>query len=146
FVSSIAMQQDWRSSSDVKMYQAMVSIEESVPGLRPGMKAGTTTHVEATPGPVLTVPIQAIVGRAELGDVRTVFVKTPDGSAEPRNVELGLSNEKMAEVKSGLKEGDEVVMNPKALLGDKAKTRNPADFEKKNGNGQGNGNGQPTGE
>lgn len=145
FVSSIAMQQDWRSSSDVKMYQAMISIVESVPGLRPGMSAVTTTHVDAANGPVLTVPIQAIIGGAELGDVRTLYVKQPDGSVEPRNVELGLSNEKMAEVKTGLKEGDEVVMNPKVLLGDKAKTRNPADFEKKN-NGQGNGNGQPSGD
>ena len=46
---------------------------------------------------------------------------TPTGPEE-REIQIGLSNEKMAEVQSGLQEGDQVVVNPKAILGDSAKT------------------------
>jgi hypothetical protein len=45
-----------------------------------------------------------------------VFVKNEDGEPEEREIEVGLRNDTMAEVKSGLKEGDQVVMNPGKLL------------------------------
>jgi hypothetical protein len=88
-----------------------------------------TIHVESAGEHVLTVPIQAIVGGAELGRTRKVYVATPDGPQQ-REISIGLSNETVVEVKDGLKEGDEVVLNPKALLGDKAKTRQPTDAER----------------
>src|SRR5207249_1708568 len=113
---NVPMQQDWRASADGKWYQAMISIDDNVEGLLPGMNALTITHVDAADGPVLTVPIQAVVGGTELGKHRIVFVKNGDGPPEERKVVLGLMNEKMTEVKEGLKEGDEVVLNPKVLL------------------------------
>src|SRR5581483_9058996 len=48
------------------------------------------------------------------------FVMTPTGP-EGREVELGLSDEKFIEVKSGLNEGDEIILNPRTLLSDKEK-------------------------
>jgi hypothetical protein len=42
-----------------------------------------------------------------------------------RDIVVGQSNERMAEIKEGLREGDEVVLNPKTLVGDNAKTRQP---------------------
>jgi HlyD family secretion protein len=61
------------------------------------------------------VPIQAIVGGAEGGSTRKLFVLTPTGPQE-REVTLGMFNEKMVEVRTGVAEGEQVVLNPKALL------------------------------
>ena len=47
---------------------------------------------------------------------------TPTGPQE-KEVTLGLFNDKMVEVRDGLTEGDDVILNPKVLLGDAAKTR-----------------------
>jgi RND family efflux transporter MFP subunit len=127
-VATIAIQLDWRSAGDVKMYQTIVSIDETVPGLKPGMSAEVTIHVDATDKPVPTVPVQAIVGGPEMGTKRTVFVKGPDGKPVEREVEIGLTNDKVAEIRSGLKAGEEVVLNPKALVGDRMKTRQPAEL------------------
>src|SRR6185369_3177285 len=112
-------------SSDVKVYQTLVLIDEEVPGLRPDMSAEVTIHVDASKDPVLAVPLQAVVGGAEGGTKRKVYVVTPDGPVD-REIELGMFNEKMVEVLSGLSEGDEVVINPKVLVGDKVKTREDA--------------------
>lgn len=127
-VATIAIQLDWRSAGDVKMYQTIVSIDETVPGLKPGMSAEVTIHVDATDKPVPTVPVQAIVGGPEMGAKRTVFVKGPDGQPVEREVEIGLTNDKVAEIRSGLKAGEEVVLNPKVLVGDRAKTRQPGEL------------------
>src|SRR5262249_8359163 len=40
-VATVASQQDWLSA-DVKVYQTLVAIKESVPGLKPGMSAEVT--------------------------------------------------------------------------------------------------------
>jgi len=135
-VGTVAMKPEWRSSSDVKMYLTTVTIDGAVPGLKPDMTAECTIRIDATPGKVLTVPVQAIVGGAELGPNRKVYVKTP-GGWEEREIVLGLNNEKMVEVKSGLKEGEQVILNPKVLLGETAKTRQPGEFESKNAKQQG---------
>jgi hypothetical protein len=142
-VATVASQQDW-SSADVKVYQTMIAIDESLEGLKPGMSAEVTIHVESAGEHVLTVPIPAIVGGAELGRTRKVFVKTDDDQIVEREVLVGLSNASSVEIKDGLKEGDEVVMNPKVLLGDKAKTRQANDTERGAATG-GDGEGRPKG-
>jgi len=68
------------------------------------------------------VPIQAIVGGTESGPNRKIYAMTPTGPEE-REIVVGFANEKMAEIVSGLEEGDRVVENPKLILGDKARTR-----------------------
>src|SRR5438874_228272 len=70
----------------------------------------------------LTVPIQAIIGSAEMGETRKCFVMN-HGKPEEREIVVGLSNDKEAEITSGLKEADEVVTNPKLIVGEKMKTR-----------------------
>lgn len=129
-VATVASQQDWMSA-DVKVYQTFVSVDESVPGLKPGMSAEVTVKIDGAVEEVLAVPLQAIVGGAELGPKRKIWVMTPTGPQE-REIVIGLWNEKKAEVRSGLDEGDEVVVNPKALLGEKAKVRTGADAERSN--------------
>jgi multidrug efflux pump subunit AcrA (membrane-fusion protein) len=147
-VATVASATDWMAS-DVKVYSTIVSIDdESVPGMKPGMSAEVTTHVNKTLENVLAIPVQAIIGGAESGATRKVFVMTPDGPQE-RDVKLGLSNEKMAEVKSGLEAGDQVVVNPKAILGSGAKTRedipDAGPKQKSFGKGKGKAKGAPDG-
>lgn len=118
-VATVASQADWMSS-DVKVYQTMVAIDEAVEGLRPGMSAQVTIYTDARAEDVVAVPIQAIVGAADLGKKRKCFVMTPHGPEE-REVVIGISNETMAEVKSGLEEGEVVVLNPRVLVNPKEK-------------------------
>ena len=141
-VAAVSSMQDW-ASSDVKVYQTLVTIDEPIEGLKPDMSAEVTIQVDPPKEPVLCVPLQAVAGGAEGADKRKVFVLTPAGPQE-REVTLGLFNDKMVEVKSGLAEGDDVVLNPKVLLGENAKTReepSPAQSGPRGGWGKGQGQG-----
>lgn len=125
-VAPVASQADFMSA-DVKVYQTLVTIDESVPGLKPDMSAEVTIQVDPPTEPVLAVPLQAVVGGAEGGAKRRVFVLGALGPVE-KEVTLGAFNDKMVEVREGLSDGDVVVLNPKVLLGDnKAKTRDEAE-------------------
>jgi multidrug efflux pump subunit AcrA (membrane-fusion protein) len=129
-VANTASQQDF-FAADVKVYATKVAIDEDVDGLKPGMTAEVTINIADALDHVLTIPIEAIIGSAEMGKRRKCFVLTPSGPQE-RDIVIGASNDKEAEVRDGLQEGDEVVLNPKLLIGDKAKTRQPG---AENGNG-----------
>src|SRR5207244_8244995 len=106
------------------VYVTKVAIDEEVENLKPGMSAEVTITVGDRLEQVLTVPVQAVVGSVELGGRRRCYVITPNGP-EPRDIVVGLSNDRYAEVREGLKEGDEVVLNPKAVAGDSIKTVKP---------------------
>lgn len=142
-VATVASATDWMAS-DVKVYSTIVAIDDPLPGLKPGMSAEVTIQVNSTLENVLAVPVQAVVGGAESGRTRKVFVMTP-GGPEEREIQIGLSNEKMAEVKAGLQAGDQVVVNPKALVGSAAKTREdmPEAGSKAKGKGKGGKGGPP---
>lgn len=119
-VAAVAAQADW-SSSDVKLFPTIVSIEDTdVTGLKPDYSAEVTIQVDAGEAKVLTVPLQAVVGTSEMGGARKVYVIENSQPVE-REVELGIFNDKKVEVKKGLSEGDVVVLNPKAILGEKAR-------------------------
>jgi RND family efflux transporter MFP subunit len=123
-VATVASQADWYSS-DVKVYQTIVSIDETVEGLRPGMSAEVTIEVGDPLDNVVAVPVHAIVGGTELGKYRKCYVRTVAG-VEERDIVIGMTNDRMAEVKSGLQEGEHVVVNPRVLIGDTFRTRAPA--------------------
>jgi multidrug resistance efflux pump len=128
-VSPVAAQQDWMSP-DVKVYQTYITIDDDLTNLKlkPGLSAACTIFTEAkSPGPVLAIPIQAILSPAEKGGKPRCYIMTPHGP-ESREIELGknpdgstLTDDKYAWVKDGLNEGDEIVLNPKVLLSDKEK-------------------------
>jgi len=118
-VATVASQQDWMSA-DVKVYQAMIAIKGSIPGLKPGMTAEVTIHTDSHRERVLTIPLQAILGSVDMGSKRRVYVMTPEGP-RPRDVTIGLSNDVKAEVLEGLAEGDQVIRNPRAVLTDREK-------------------------
>lgn len=138
-VATVASSSDFMTS-DVKVYATIVSIDDAIPYLKPGMSAEVTIHVDSTLENVLAIPVQAVIGGAESGRTRRVFVMTSNGPEE-REIQVGLSNEKMAEVRSGLQAGDQVVVNPKAILGSAAKTRE--DMPQPGAKGKGKGKGGP---
>jgi HlyD family secretion protein len=131
-VANTPSQQDF-FAADVKVYATKVYIDEEVEGLKPGMTAVVTITVEDALDHVLTIPIPAIIGSAEMGATRKCFVVTPHGPEE-RDIVVGMSNEMEAEIRSGLNDGDLVVLNPKVLVGDKMKTREAGESNR-NGNG-----------
>lgn len=114
-VDTIASQQDF-FAADVKVYKTMVSIDEPVEGLKPGMSAEVTIIADETPDEVLSVPLQSVVGTITTGAKRQCFVLNAADQPELRDIVVGMSNQRSVEVKSGLKEGDRVVLNPMPLL------------------------------
>ena len=121
-VDTVAGQQDW-FASDVKLYKTVVSIDEPVEGLKPGMSAEVTIYADESPTDVLVVPVQAIIGTISLGASPQCYVVGPDGQPELRDIVVGMSNQRVVEVKSGLKEGDKIVHNPASIMGDDGGTK-----------------------
>jgi HlyD family secretion protein len=116
-VDTVASQQDF-FAADVKVYKTMVSIDESVDdvGLKPGMNAEVTIEAEQSPTEVLVVPVQTVIGTISMGANRKCFVIGANGQPELRDIVVGMSNQRLVEVKSGLKTGDKVVLNATPLL------------------------------
>lgn len=97
------------STGNIKRYATVVKIKNPPPELRVGMNAEVRIHVERKPN-ALQVPVQAL---AELKGHYFTLAKAGD-SYETREVKIGSTNDKVATIESGLKEGDEVVMNPRS--------------------------------
>jgi RND family efflux transporter MFP subunit len=137
-VATVSSQLDF-FSADVKVYTTKVRILNAIEGLKPGMSGEVTITVGDPLERVLTVPIEGIVGSAELGARRQCYVLWPDGLTEARDIVVGQSNDTKAEIREGLKEGEVVVLNPGAIVGDSAKVR-------KAGQGKGEKGGEGDGE
>jgi RND family efflux transporter MFP subunit len=100
-------------SSDIKVYKTIVTIDGEVTKLKPGMTAVVEIHVDRLKN-VLSVPVQAIV---QIRRENWCYVNA-DGDIERRVLQLGRTNDKFVEVKSGLNEGDRVVLNPMSVVDD----------------------------
>jgi multidrug resistance efflux pump len=98
-------------AADVKVYKTIVAIDSPVEGLKPGMSAEVTITARQTAGPVLQVPVQAVVA---IGRRQLCFVLDAKGIQE-REVITGLSSDKAVEIKAGLQEDDQVLLAPRAL-------------------------------
>ncbi len=112
-VKSVAVLPDqggWLAS-DTKVYKTIVTIDQEVTQLKPGMTAVVEIDIEQLTQ-VLTVPIQAIVQRA---DKNWCYIRVND-QLEKREITLGKTNDKFVEIKQGLQDGDVVVLNPMSLV------------------------------
>ena len=101
-------------SSDVKMYTAFVAIDNTgveTNNLRPGMSAEVEILIN-TKDDVLAIPVQSIL---QFQGKNFVYLLTPEA---PKRVEVttGIDNDKLVEILTGLKEGDQIAMNPSALM------------------------------
>lgn len=108
-VSSVASAQD-AFLSDVNLYQAFVGIRDSIPGWKPGMSALVKIFTDSENSNSLTIPLQAILPGGELGHRQRVQVLTESGP-EYRDILVGHSDGKKAEILSGLREGEKVLLD-----------------------------------
>jgi multidrug efflux pump subunit AcrA (membrane-fusion protein) len=83
----------------------------SVDGLKPGMSAEVEVIMDRHED-VLTIPVAAVVETAD-GDF--CWVKTAE-QIQRRLLQLGDTNDSFIVVKAGLKQADEVVLNPLAFI------------------------------
>lgn len=98
-------------NSDIKVYTTIVTIDEEVDLLKPGMTAVADIHVDLLKD-VITVPVQAIV---QIGDESWCYVNA-GSNVERRPVEVGQSNDKFVEIKSGLTVDEQIVLNTGAIM------------------------------
>jgi Cu(I)/Ag(I) efflux system membrane fusion protein len=91
-----------------------VRVELPNPGglLKPGMYAQVQL-ASASAGKVIAVPVSAVI---DSGVRRVVIVQAGEGRFEPREVETGARSEDWVEVRSGIKEGDVVVVAANFLI------------------------------
>lgn len=92
-------------SNGVVSFAVVIELESPPAGLRPGMSADVSI-VAASATNVLAIPSRALSGSAGAYTVRVVAA---DGTVSVRDVEFGLVTSSLAEIKTGLQEGEQVV-------------------------------------
>lgn len=136
--TGLATSQSTASSQEAKDFKVVVRLKEPPQNIRPGLSA-TAKITTGTRSNTLTIPIQALTIRdsADLQaqnnkgkgtvqpvsgqpkkkeEVQGVFVVLPTKKVEFRTVETGITGSTDIEVKSGLKEGDEIVTGSYKVL------------------------------
>lgn len=108
-VATVTKPGGWWTGNVVK-YDTVINLPAER-GLKPGMSAEVEI-ILAKHENVLTIPVSAVV-ETEQGSF--CWVKSDQGT-QKRPLQLGDSNDVFIMVKSGLKEGDEVVLNPLAHI------------------------------
>lgn len=109
-VESIAPLPDARSmwmNPDLKIYNTEVYIDGNDPSLRTGMSCQAEVIVKQYQD-AFYVPLQTVI---KIGTEFNVYVKSGK-SFQPRQVKIGLDNNKVVHILEGLKEGDIVLLNP----------------------------------
>jgi RND family efflux transporter MFP subunit len=91
---------------ETRTMETEIDVENKDLSIAPGMYANTLLALDTRKN-VVTVPIEAIVlsGRQD-----TAYVLDDSNRVRIRNVQVGLRGEKLAEIVSGLKPGDRVVL------------------------------------
>ena len=111
---------------DLKVYTTEIYVDGDTKDLRTGMSCKARIIIEEYKNATY-IPVQAVV---RIGDQPTVYV-VEDGTSKPRPVEIGLDNNRMIHIISGLKPGETVDLTP------------PLDTSEVNGrNGASRGNGK----
>ncbi|HMP15998.1 MAG TPA: hypothetical protein PKD72_03160 [Gemmatales bacterium] len=109
-VAAVASSTDWMSS-DVKVYQTVVTIDDYVDFLKPSMSAEVTVKIDERKD-VLRLPVQAVL---ESGGKKFCYVKDLTGVTK-KYVRTGLNDYKFVEIlpDSEVKENEQVVLNARA--------------------------------
>ena len=101
----LADAEDWLNP-DLKVYATDVGIHGTHDSLKTGMTGKVTVIIDKLQD-VLYVPIQSVV---TVEDKKICYIA--GSPAEKREVETGLFNDNFVEIKSGLAEGEKVLLNP----------------------------------
>lgn len=110
-ITRIAPLPDAQSSfmnPDLKEYVTQIDIEGATPNLRTGMTCEAEIMV-ARFDKATYVPVQSVF---LVKGKPTAFISKGDGAYEERQVEIGLDNNRMLQIASGLKAGENVLMTP----------------------------------
>lgn len=102
-------------SLDTRTMQTEIDVPNADLSIDPGMYANAYVQL-AHRANVLTIPLQA-VQRDDTG-VATVLALDAQDGVQRRRVELGMQGSRLAEVKSGLEQGDRVVLGDAARFKD----------------------------
>jgi Cu(I)/Ag(I) efflux system membrane fusion protein len=107
-----------RVDEKTRTLQARIEVSNPRLLLKPGMFADV--RVDRSLGRVLAVPSAALLVS---GEHRYAFVQRAQGQLQPVEVMTGFTGGDFTEVRSGLKDGDRVVVGPTFLLGSEAQLR-----------------------
>jgi HlyD family secretion protein len=135
--TGLATSQSTSSNQEAKDFKVVVTLKEPPVNIRPGLST-TAKITTGTRSNALTVPIQAVTyrnkddleapapGKAKAQpvanpakkkeEIQGVFVVLPNKKVEFRTVETGILGSTDIEVKSGLKEGDEIISGSYKVL------------------------------
>lgn len=121
YVASVPSPPDWMSP-DVRVYDCTVEITDYLADakLKPGLSAVCSISTDKKASNVIAVPIQAVLSPQEKGSASRVYVFN-GVNAEPREVELGMSDGRYVEIKEGLNEGDQLILNARTIFENKEK-------------------------
>jgi HlyD family secretion protein len=113
--------QQGRRGEDIRFFMGSIKVDKAVPGLKPGMTVGIEIGLGYRPR-ALVVPQEAVVldGKRKLCNV------VQGDHAVTREIAIGQGTADVLEVLDGLKEGDEVILNP-ALQAARVKPLNKID-------------------
>jgi multidrug efflux pump subunit AcrA (membrane-fusion protein) len=102
-------------SPDTRTMQTEIDVPNSDLSIAPGMYANTYVQLAHREN-VLTIPLLAI--QSEDSGASTVLVLDGQDRVQRRKVELGIQGSRLAEVKTGLQQGDRVVLGDGAPFND----------------------------
>jgi len=102
----LADPEEWLNP-DLKVYSTEVSIEGRDDSIKTGMTAKVEVIIDKLTD-VLSVPIQSVVTQ----EGKKVCYVMANNGPEKRTVETGLFNDNFVEIKSGLAQGEKVLLNP----------------------------------
>ncbi|MDZ4789402.1 MAG: efflux RND transporter periplasmic adaptor subunit [Blastochloris sp.] len=93
---------------NIKGFTVQIGIEQPDERLRPGMTADVMITIETVEN-ALAVPLSAVFNEK---DKKVAFVnaKTPESEPMMKELEIGISNVDVVEIKSGLSEGETVLL------------------------------------
>lgn len=94
-------------SADTKQYEATIRIDAPLDGLRPGLSAQVNICVEQSEAEV-QIPCQAVLKHG----AKTYCITCKNGRCEAHEVALGPNNGQKVVIRSGIAEGQEVVLAP----------------------------------
>jgi HlyD family secretion protein len=115
-------------SSDARYFDAIVKLDRSPPGLRPGMTAEIEIALPRREN-VLAVPTEAVT----CAGGRPVCFVVQEAGLDRRDVRLGESTVHLTEVTAGLREGELIVLDPQVEEADFALPAIPADLASRKG-------------
>lgn len=105
--------------SNIKEYATIVKITGEAEGLKPGLTAETEVLVADLPN-VIAIPVSCVVEQSGKY-FAWVVTDAANNKIEKRTLLVGMTNQKLIEISDGIKEGDVVLLNPRAVVEDARK-------------------------